>query len=142
MPNPDHPTTNHEAVTEFQMNKLRSAICNSPDASEESKKAILWLIEECRMLTRNVTASFTSENGSLDIVSGLHDMTSHGRSTRLDNILGSIFSTHQGSYSTNGAFDTKRDGHTIWLSRKAFYDHDAEKIETDMEVIAAVSLDV
>ncbi len=123
------------SVTPQQLTGLKQLVRHSQNVKDEfSVRAILWALDQSRMLTRRVAVCFSydtfGEKSAGNIQDSVHDMNSCNGRTHIDYIFDAMgtevgLSHHCGMYDADGKFDSKAPGRTIWVSH-IMYDHDAE----------------
>ncbi|MBI3618539.1 hypothetical protein HY213_00715 [Candidatus Peregrinibacteria bacterium] len=140
--------SNQPLLNDQQVAAIELLIAQSPDATEKTKQALIWLIRQTNNLARSVAASFRPEQNGTEIGCGAHQMVSDGCTTHLSQRLGLTgtpmhVSHHAGRYM-EGIFQSQTyDGsYTVWVSREGkFYDRNAEVLLPDMEAIEKICLD-
>jgi hypothetical protein len=76
-------------ITDGQMESLKRCVSLSPDASEDTKRILLWMLSHTDMLSIPVELTFPPEHEALgrQAVDDVHWMVSNSRQTRIQEFI-------------------------------------------------------
>jgi hypothetical protein len=130
-------------LTDRQIRALELVIAQSKDATPLCKQAVIWLLRQSEKLSVDVMISFSLDQDSNEIASGVHDMRSCNGTTHLNEriaLTGARFWIASGSGNFAAGKPEQAGYHTVWVSKTRHNDRQAKVVNPDMPAIRKISL--